>query len=145
MKNTAALAIGLILSVMMGTAGAQNSPSYKDGPVTQLSYIKIKSGHFDDYMAFLDTTYKGLMEADKKAGLVIDYKVYFAQARTPHEPDLVLAVTYKNMAALDKSDEGDTVAAKVLGPVTAQNKAAMDRDAMREVLGGELIREMILK
>jgi hypothetical protein len=37
------------------------------------------------------------------------------------------------------------VAVKVLGSSDAQNKASMAREAMREVLGSELIRELILK
>ena len=42
-------------------------------------------------------------------------------------------------------DEGDAVAAKVMGNNAAQNKSTIDRGAMREVLGGEIIRELILK
>jgi hypothetical protein len=40
--------------------------------VTELAYIKVKPGKFDDYMKYLDTTYKSLMEANKKAGLISD-------------------------------------------------------------------------
>jgi hypothetical protein len=57
----------------------------------------------------------------------------------------ILAVTVPNMAALDKTDEGDAVAAKVMGTDDTQNKAAIDRESLREVLGGELIRELVLK
>lgn len=49
------------------------------------------------------------------------------------------------MAALDRGDEGDPVAAKVVGPTPVQNKAFVDRGAMRDVLGGESIRELVLK
>jgi hypothetical protein len=137
--------VGLALCSLMATVAAQDAKPYKEGPVTQLSYIKIKPGRFDDYMKYLATSYKQLQEANKKAGLIIGYAVYSAQARTPHEADVILAVTFPNMAALDRIDEADAVAAKLLGSSDQQNKAFADRGAMREVLGGELIRELVLK
>lgn len=139
------LTIGLMLATLMVTAQAQDAKSYKEGPVTELSYIKIKPGKFEDYMKFLDTSYKTLMEENKKAGLILGYKVFAAQARSPREADLILTTTYANMAALDKNDEGEAVANKVLGNTDARNKAMLAREAMREVLGSELVRELILK
>jgi hypothetical protein len=145
MKNFVATLVGLTLCAFMGAASAQEAKPYKEGQVTQLSYVKIKPGKFDDYMKWLATSYKQLMEANKKAGLIVGYAVYSAQARSPQEADLVLAVTYANMAALDRIDEADAVAAKIMGSNDAQSKAFADRGAMREVLGGELIRELVLK
>jgi hypothetical protein len=145
MKNTAKLIAGVLLAAFTLGAVAQDSPHYKDGPVTYVSYIKTKSGKFDDYVAFLDTQYKALMTANKKAGLILDFKVFSASPRRPGEPDVILSVTYPNMAALDRSDEADAVSNKVIGNSAVQSKQFADRDAMREVLGGELIREMILK
>jgi hypothetical protein len=37
------------------------------------------------------------------------------------------------------------VAAKVLGSTDMQNKATIDREVLREVMGSQLIRELILK
>ena len=145
MKKINTVLLGLALCSAMATATGQEPKPYKEGPVTQLSYIKVKPGKFDDYMKFLDTTYKSLMEANKKAGLITGYAIYSTQARSANEPDLVLATTYANMAALDRIDEGDAVAAKVMGTNDVQNKSFIDRGAMREVLGGEIIRELILK
>jgi hypothetical protein len=144
-KILAMMVTGLALCSGISAAMAQEAKPYKEGQVTEISYIKIKSGKFDDYMGFLDTTYKSLMEANKKAGLITGYAVYLSQARSPQEPDLILSITYANMAALDKIEEGEAVAAKVLGSTTVQNKAYADRDALREVLGSQLIRELVLK
>lgn len=145
MKFSRMFLIGLVLLGFAATGFAQNAKPYKEGPVTELSYIKIKPGKFDDYMKFLDTTYKTLMEANKKAGLITGYAVYGTDARSPQEPDLILTVTYPNMAALDKIDEAEAIAEKVIGPTDAQNKATIERGPMREVLGSQLIRELILK
>ena len=145
MKLAKILLIGLVLAGFATMGIAQEAKPYKEGPVTELSYIKIKPGRFDDYMKFLDTTYKSLLEANKKAGLVTGYAVYSTQARSPQDPDLILAVTYPNMAALDKTQEAEAIAAKVIGPNDVQNKATIERGPLREVLGGQLIRELILK
>ena len=145
MKKLSVALAGLILCFAVGAAIGQTAKPYKEGQVTELSYIKIKPGRFDDYMKFLDTSYKALMEANKKAGLIVGYAVYSMQARTPQEPDLLLTVTYANMAALDRIDEGEAMAAKLVGSTEVQNKAYIDRETMREVLGAQLIRELILK
>jgi len=145
MSFSKVLLLGFVLSGFAAAGMAQDAKPYKEGPVTELSYIKIKPGRFDDYMKFLDTTYKTLMEANKKAGLITGYAVYATQARSPQEPDLILAITYPNMAALDKIEEAEAIAAKLIGPNEVQNKATIERGPMREVLGSQLVRELILK
>ena len=127
------------------TANGQDAKPYKDGMVTEVSYIKTKPGKFEEYMKWLDTNFKALMEAEQKAGLVVRYSVFAARPRHPNEPDLILAITFENMAALDKSEEEDAVMAKVMGNTAAQDKAEIDRESLREVLGTEIIRELVLK
>lgn len=141
-------AIFCVTALLLGLAApvqAQDDKPYTEGPVVAISYIKVKPGHFVEYMKYLDGPYKAVMEAQKKAGLVTGYQVFENQARSPHDADLILTVTYANMAALDRSDEADAVSAKVMGSRTEQDKAFGERGAMREVLGGRLIRELILK
>jgi hypothetical protein len=111
----------------------------------EVSFVKTKPGKFEAYMQYLDTTYKQIMEASKKAGLIVDYAVYSASPRSPQDPDIILTVVYANMAALDKSDEAEAVAEKIAGSMDAQSKAAIDRESLREVLGSELTRQLILK
>ncbi len=104
MKTAAAL-IGVMLCVAMASASADEAKPYTEGQVTELSYVKIKPGKFEEYMKYLDTTYKTIMEAQKKAGLITGYGVYSAQPRSPQEPDLILSIVYPNMAALDRTAE----------------------------------------
>ena len=105
----------------------------------------MKPGKFDEYMKYLAGDYKKLMEAQIKAGLVVRYAVFSTQARTPQDADLILSITVPNYAALDKVDEADAIAAKLMGSSDVRDKRAIDRGAMREVLGGQLVRELILK
>ena len=143
MKLLKAMLMVMVLS-MLGRA-AFAAESYTEGHVVGVSYIKIKPGMASAYMKFLDTDYKRLMEAQKKAGLIIDYAVYSTDARTPQEPNLILMTTYANMAAFDRSEEMDAVMKKVIGDEASASKATQDRGAMRETLGTQLIRQLVLK
>jgi hypothetical protein len=137
--------VGLVCLGVVATALADDARPYKEGPVIEVTYIRTKPGKFEDYMKFLTTTYRSLMDAEKKAGLVLDYGFYSASPRSPQDPDLLLTITYPNMAALDRNEEADAIAAKTVGPMAAQNQAAIDREGLREVLGSELVRQLILK
>jgi hypothetical protein len=133
------------LCIVPALALAQESRPYTYGPVTAVTYVKVKPGHFDEYMQHLGGAYKKQMQAFQKAGLVVDYKVYSTTPRTPADPDVILTVTYPNMAALDKNAEFDALSQQAAGTITSQNKAFGDRGAIREVLGGILTQEIIPK
>ena len=125
---------------------AQDVRQYSEGPVTELSYIQVEYGHFEEYIDWLNSTWKPTMEATKKAGLIIDYKVFQLTPKSPDQPNIILWITYKNAAAaLDKGVELEEVAKKVIGSTEVQNKARVGRNQYRKVLGTEYIRELILK
>jgi len=124
---------------------AQNDRQYTDGPVTLVTYMRIEYGHFEEYVDWLNSTWKPTMEATKKAGLIIDYKIFTATPKSADQPNLIRMITYKNMAGLDKGVEEEYVARKVICDTECQNKARVARSAYRKVLGDELIREVILK
>ncbi len=139
------LVVSLLMLAVLGTAFAQEARPYKEGPVTRVNFIKIKPGQFNNYMKYLDGPYKSNMDAMKKAGLITGYAVFQSEARSPQEADVILTITYANMAALDRVDEADAVSTKVLGARDARDKSAMDRESMRELIGGQLMRELVLK
>jgi hypothetical protein len=86
-----------------------------------------------------------LMEPNKKAGLVLEYNNHSARPCSPEDPDLLLTITYPNMATLDRNQEAEALAEKAIGSMARQNQTAIDREALREVLGSELVRKLILK
>ena len=49
----------------------QDVRPYSDGPVTELDYIQVEYGHFEEYVEWLNATWKPTMEAMKNAELVI--------------------------------------------------------------------------
>ncbi len=126
-------------------ANAQLGTTYKEGPVTEVTYLKIEYGHFDEYVDWLNSTWKPLNEAKKKSGLIIDYRVYTARPRSPEEPNVIFMITYPNMAAFDRRAEEDAVAVEMIGSAKEQDAARIARSAYRKRLGTELIREVILK
>lgn len=145
-KNFFGLMLAVALVSSATNALAQEERSYTEGTVTQVSSLKIMPGMFDAYMKYLASTYKGIMEEAKTAGLVVDYGVYATNARNPSEPDLYLTVTYKNWAARDGlQDRMDQITGKVWGSRAGADKASVDRGKMREQLGVEYIQRLNLK
>jgi hypothetical protein len=138
--------VALAASSLSLNARAQDERAYTEGPVTEVDYIQVEYGHFEEYIDWLNSTWKPTMEATKKAGLIIDYKVFKATPKSPDLPNIILWITYKNgAAALDKGVELEAVAKKVICSTECQNKARVGRNEYRKVLGSEYIRELILK
>jgi hypothetical protein len=136
----------LAVSALSLNARAQDVRQYTDGPVTELDYIQVEYGHFEEYIDWLNSTWKPTMEAMKKAGLIIDYKAVRATPKTPDQPNIFLMITFKDgAAALDEGVEQEDVAKKVIGSTDVQNKARIGRNEYRKVLGVEYVRELILK
>jgi hypothetical protein len=146
LRFLAALAVTALSMTAISSALADDSKAYTEGTVVEVTSIRTKPGMFDAYMKWLDTTGKQLREDEKKAGLILDYAVYQALPRSPHDPDIYLVITYKNMAALDGlSDRVEPLQRKIWATREAGAKAAADRESMREVLGSELMRKLELK
>jgi hypothetical protein len=136
----------VLLWIVAVTAGAQER-SYTEGPVLAVTSVKVMDGQFENYMKFLDGTYKASMEAAKKAGLILDYGVYSAAPRRAEDADLYLVVSYPNMAMLDGIDDKmDPIQAKVTKMnLMERDEASGKRMVMRTIMGTELIRELKLK
>ena len=131
-------------------AAAQNERGYTYGPVTEVDYIDVEYGHFDEYIAWVTSTWVPTMEAAKKAGLIIDYKVFRASPKSPDQPNVYLEITYKNMAAYagdigDSADAFEAVTEKVICSSACQNQARVHRNEFRKVLGTEVTRQLIFK
>ncbi len=136
----------LLLCALSFPLSAQER-SYTEGPVMEVTAVKIMDGQFDNYMKYLQGQYKRVMEAQKEAGIIQGYAIYSTEARRPEDPDLYLTVLYPNMAAFDGlRDRSEAVSSKVTGQNTVQaNTAFADRGKMRQILGSNLVRELKLK
>ena len=149
--KTVLVAMCLAACTLSLDARAQDAPTqdvrqYTDGPVVEEDYIEVEYGHFEEYIDWLNSTWKPTMEAMKKAGLIIDYKVFQATPKSPGQPNMILWIVFKNGgAALDTGVEQEDVAKKVIGSTEFQNKARAFRNQYRTVLGTEYVRELVLK
>ena len=135
-------------SGVMETAGAQASTrSYREGSVISVSYIRTKPGMFDKYMQYLSGPYKTNLEAQKAAGIVLDYGIYTSEARNPADHDVMLTIVYKNWGALDNlADRSDAIVNKALQSTPDQrSQQFIDRGAMRESLGSRTYQQLALK
>jgi hypothetical protein len=146
MIKTMILSMCLAASSLPLNARAQDERQYAEGPVTEVDNIQVEYGHFEEYIGWLNSTWKPTMEAMKKAGLIIDYKVFRLTPKSPDQPNIYLWITFKNAAAaLDNGVALEAVAKKVICSTECQNKARVARSEYRKVQGTELIRELILK
>src|SRR5882672_5369312 len=146
LRFLATLAVAALSMTATSTILADDAKSYTEGPVVAVTAIRTKPGMFDAYMKWLDTTGKQLRDEQKKAGLILDYAIYSATPRSPQDPDLYMTITYKNMAALDGLDDRvEPIMKKFFASRDASNKAAADRESLREILSTQLIRKLDLK
>jgi hypothetical protein len=135
----------LTVSLGLAAGAVADDKPYKEGPVTDVAWIRVKDGKLFDYISYLNGTYKQEMEAFKKAGLVTDYHVYQVSPRRPEDPNLILTVTYPNYGALDHHAEYDAITTRLEGSLKQADVAYGTRESIRVVLGSELIQELILK
>lgn len=141
----AACAALVLLASASVTALADDHP-YSEGPVVNVASIRTMEGKFDEYMAWLATTWKKMQEESKKKGYILDYEVLGVEARGPDDPDIYLVITYKNWAALDGAiAKGDEISKAVEGSVAAANQSQSARDKIRRVLGSQTMQQLVLK
>jgi hypothetical protein len=122
---------GLLLAAATAPLCAQQRPC-EGGPVIVVTAVKVMDGQFENYMEYLNGTWRKSMGASKETGLVADYRVYSAQAHDADEADLYLVTTYPNMAAFDGIDaKMDPIMAKVtrMTPAGGRGIGKADGDA----------------
>jgi len=141
------LALAAVLAaVSLGRPARGADRPYAEGPVVTVTSVRTATGMFDEYLAWLAGPWKQFMEAQKKAGLILDYKVYVIRPATVSDPDLYLEVTYKNWAAFDGLEAKlDPITEKVFGSRKKAETQAVMREQMRTVIGDQTMQELILK
>jgi hypothetical protein len=145
-KKNVAILSALVALTFMGTAALADEHPYTEGQVVNVSAIRTEYGKFEEYMKFVDTTWKASQEAAKKAGYITGYKVITVEPRGENDPDLYLVIYFKNWAALDGATaKSDAIANEVVGSVAAADKGASDRGKIRRILGSWTGQQLDLK
>src|SRR5437763_14615245 len=144
-RHSAAFAAFVGLAVT-SVAAVADDHAYTEGPVVNVAAIRTEYGKFDDYMKYLDTTWKTEQEAAKRAGNIVSYRVGTVEARGENDATSYLVTNYQNWAAFDGATaKGDALAKQVEGTLTASNQSEVDRAKIRRVLGSWTGQELDLK
>jgi L-rhamnose mutarotase len=146
MKKSLMLLAAILATVTTAASAADDDHAYTFGPVVVVTFVRTQPGMFEEYLRYLDNTYKKVLEEYKKQGIILEYAVYTSRPRDPQDADLVLTVKYKNMAAFDDlQSRTDPIARQVFGSLSKAASASVDREKMRKELGSQELRQLILK
>jgi hypothetical protein len=141
---SAALAFGAALAVS-APAIAQET-SYVPTTVWEFSQIKVEPGQFQNYMDYLSGNYRKQMELGKQMGDVVSYHIFQVNNPRRDEPDLVLAVEFKDYTPVAEklAIQRKLMAAMATDPHRAE-AAAGERTKMRTEMGSVEMQELRFK
>lgn len=137
----------LCVLAIVGTATASFSQQYfTNGSARRVVKYRILPGKTADFYKWLGTASK-VLGAEKDAGLIEGFSfMHSTEFIGPDKYDVVLVITYKDLAALDTAAQRATgVTDKVFG--SPENRAAWTKlgSESEEVVSAELVREIQLK
>ena len=139
-------AAALIVSLSLPAQSAAQGLPYTEGSVWSVGFVKTVPGMTNDYYRNLADNWLKMNEAAKKEGLVLSYKVLYGPAANTEDWDVMLMIEYKNMAAMDgMAEKMEALSGKLLGSQDQRKVGAMKRNEIRTMIGGKLVREIILK
>jgi len=143
------LVVGSLLAALLivgVSVYAQVNRPYRNGSVWNIAFIRMKPGMDTAYLNYVAGAWKAEQEAQKKDGNILSYRVLSVEAHTPGEWNLMLMTEYKNLAAMEASeDKAEAVAQRVIGNDEKQMQGYRERAEIREVMGARLAREIILE
>jgi hypothetical protein len=144
MRKYTASALGLFLLFALQAFAQEH---YTEGPIWQVTLIRVKPTQMDAYLTSLRANTKSIYDEMKKENLILDYKVFLNT--TKHDPqdwDISIGVQYKNFGALDGlTAKGETIRDKILGSKQAAQQIGEKRGDMREIVSTMTLREVTLK
>lgn len=149
--NRMILAAGLAACALAVPAQAQEH--FTEGPVWAVSYYRIQPDKGADYLKWLRANYLPTAEAEKKQGLILDYKVFFNSTRRDEKDwDIAFASLFPSYGkALDYSAE-DEMKGKAISASqyktkdeAKQQEIVAPRLSLRTYIGTSYFREVSLK
>jgi hypothetical protein len=146
-------ALGLLVALTLAAAPlAQAQEHSTQGPVWLLSCYQVNDGQWDNYMTWLRTHSLPMSEARKKAGLILDYKLFVSNREGPNDCDLNFAELYSSAAAAFDYSAADDAKMDEIGKAHwaqwDEETAKKERDsrfAMRRFISNTDVRELVLK
>lgn len=145
MKTIIAIVLISFTLAFSSTLSAQDK-SYKDGSVWQVGFIKVSANMTVEYLNNLKNNWKATHEEAVKQGLILSYKILHGTAANPDDWDIMLMTEFRNLAAMEGSDEKwEAISKKVIGGEDAMKKLNESRVSMRTIYGGKILKEVVYK
>jgi hypothetical protein len=146
MRRTMTVIVFFVV-LLSAVPGLAQNPNYDVGPVWRVTYVHLKAGMGDAFWNDFRQHIKPVLDEQKKAGLISDYKAFTNPvANSPNDWDVALGTLYPNWAALDQIDaKAASIVVKHYGSREAAFEAAKKRSELREVVGSHLAREVMPK
>lgn len=147
MRKAIQLAVGTscLCLLLAGVMTAQDQ--YNEGTVERVTLVHILPGHFNAFMDDIKTNVQATWEAQKNEGLILGYQVFLNQTKSnPDDWDMGVALTYKNMAALDGlAQKVLDLRLKQYGDKSKEQKVIDKRVENGRVVASYLIRNITMK
>jgi hypothetical protein len=147
MKQVVRLAVAVMcLSVVMVTVANAQVP-VKEGSVERVVLLHVNAGHSDAFWADMKKNTIPIWEAQKAAGLMVDYQWFTNQtASNPDDWNVGYSLVYKNMAALDGlADKVYDIRMKHYGDQSAEQKVLDKRVDNAHVVQSILLRQVSIR
>jgi len=139
--------VTLFLMLCFLSTQAQTQDNSTPGPIWRINLYKVKPGKMNDVLMDLRQHSRVVNEEFKRAGMIVDYKVYTnSTTEGPNDWDIAIATAYKNWAALDGfGQKADAITLKHYGSPEKRQQAGDARNQIRELVSSRLIVEQTLK
>jgi L-rhamnose mutarotase len=123
---------------------AQERP-WTTGSVWSVDFIRLKPGHGLEYARQLAETWKKMLDAQKKEGIVLSYRILAGSPSGREDFTHMLMVEYPNYSVFDQMDKADATTKQVYGSLASMQEMFRKREEIRENIGQRLFRELHFK
>ena len=147
MRQALRLTVTALFISLVAASAAHAQVPYNQGQVERVTLLHILPGHSDAFFADIKKNVLPIWEAEKSAGLIVDYRMFLNQTSSgPEDWDFGFSITYKNMAALDGlADKVYDLRMKQYGDHTAEQKVIEKRVENARVVISGLTRDITLR
>ena len=150
MKKLSAAALAAVAVCAVGTASAQEH--WKEGPVWNCSYYQVLPGKWDEYMLYLRRNTLPLQMAQKKAGLVMEYRLFTKEQQDANDWNIAACTLHPSYGKAMDFDAAEDAKADEIAAAhwktqdrDAQTRAAAARFELRKFIGSSMMRQVDLK
>lgn len=140
------LVTSAVAALLSSPAAVAQESSYTPGSVWEFSYIQTEPGQFEKYVDWLSGNWRKINELQKKEGVVVSYHILAVNNPRNGEPDLVLAIEYKDyLPNAQRLEMQKKIEAMLNSDAHKEDSASGERKSLRKLAGGMELQELKLK